>query len=217
MILDALQNPRITLNDAVIAAIIMIFALILHNVVQAYVAYRLGDSSARYAGFLNFEPQQHLEPWGLGLLLLLGFGWPKQIPTSNRNYKNRGKQELWVWLAGPLTYLLIAFVAILLATLASLLQQGGAVARSFVFAASVATLHAVINLFPVYPLDGARAALTTGNRGLRRFVEMVASYGFLGFFIFFLLMSYLGITGAIQSSFLRFFSNVADAIVRVFL
>src|SRR5690606_30663517 len=73
MILNYFNNPTIL----VIVSIIMVMALIFHNMVQAYVASRLGDQSPRLAGFLTFDPQRHLEPMGVVFLLLLGFGWPR--------------------------------------------------------------------------------------------------------------------------------------------
>ena len=77
MILSYFDNPTVL----VISAIVMIIALIFHNVLQSWVASRYGDNNPRFAGFMRFDPQQQLEPIGVLLLFLLGFGWPKAIPT----------------------------------------------------------------------------------------------------------------------------------------
>ena len=207
MIFNYLNNPTVL----VIAAIVMIAALMLHNVVQTWVASRLGDNTARFSGYLGFEPQQHLEPFGVLFLFLLGFGWPKTIPVQGRNFRGKGVQEAWVWYSGPATYLAIAFVSYLAAVI--FLRLGGPdVGRGFAVAGDLAILHAVINLFPVYPLDGARAALAWGNRDVRQVVQQIANFGILGFIVIFMALSFTGITGAIMGFFRSIIFTILDVI-----
>ncbi len=200
MILDYLLYGTYSANDLIIVAIVMIFAFVFHNYFQAWMASRYGDSSPRFSGFLSFDLQQHLEPMGVLFLFLLGFGWPKPIPTNSRNYKGRGQQEAIVWYSGPVAYLIVAFVATLLAVIVNGFNSP-VLARSFILASSTAIIHAVINLFPVYPLDGARAALAWGNADVRRTIQQIASYGFIGFIAVFLLLSLTGILGGLERLF----------------
>ena len=198
MLLTFFQNQD--LNTLVISAIIMVIALIVHNIVQTWVASRYGDNTARFAGFLRFDPQQQLEPIGVLFLFLLGFGWPRAIPTNSRNYPGRGRQEALVWYSGPLSYLGMAFLSYLVGVIFLRLERQD-LAVAFLAAGDYAVLHAVINLFPVYPLDGAKAALAWGNANVRRIVQQVASYGFIGIIVIFIVLSYTGITGAIINLF----------------
>jgi len=207
MIINYLQGGYNT-TDLIIVAVVMIFALVFHNVVQAYVASRYGDANPRFSGFMSFDFQRHLEPIGVLFLFLLGFGWPKAIPTNSRNYRGRGRQEAWVWYSGPLAYLLVAFVATLAFAIFRAVDSP-ILARSFLLASSVAILHAVINLFPVFPLDGAKAALAWGNPDVRRFIQQIASFGILGFILVFFVLGALGVTGALQS----FFQGVILSII----
>ncbi len=200
MILDYLLRGSYTATDLIIVAIVMIFAFVFHNYVQAWVASRYGDSSPRFSGFLSFDLQQHLEPTGVLFLFLLGFGWPKPIPTNSRNYSGRGQQEAIVWYSGPGAYLIVAFFSTLLAAIFAALGSP-VLGRSFILASSTAIIHAVINLFPVFPLDGAKAALAWGNADVRRVIQQIASYGIIGFIVVFLLLSYTGILGALQGLF----------------
>ena len=200
MIVSYIQGLYNT-TDLIIVALVMIVALVFHNVLQTYVASRYGDASPRFAGYMKFDLQRQLEPTGVLFLFLLGFGWPQPIPTSSRNYRGRGQQEALVWYSGPLAYLIVAFVSTFIGAIFA--SAGSPIlARSFLLAASVAVLHAVINLFPVFPLDGAKAALAWGNPSVRRFVEQIRAFGVLGFIVFFFALSYLGVTGALQSLFL---------------
>lgn len=180
----------------VIASIVMIAALIFHNIFQSFIAARLGDHSPRLAGFMAFEPTRHLDGFGVLLLMILGFGWPRQIPVNSRNYRRR--QEAIVWYSGPVAYLIVAFVSYLIAELLAR-NGGGAAAVGFLRAGQVAILHATINLFPVLPLDGGHGALALGNASIRRFIQQVAGFGTLGFVVLFLLLSMSGILNQLMN------------------
>ncbi len=209
MIISYIQGFYNT-TDLIIVSLVMIIALVFHNVFQAYIASRYGDANPRFAGYMSFDLQRHLEPTGVLFLFLLGFGWPQPIPTSSRNYRGRGQQEALVWYGGPLAYLIVALVSSLVAAVFASMDSG-ILARSFVLASSVAVLHAVINLFPVFPLDGAKAVLAWGNPSLRRFVQQIAGFGPFGFIIFFFILSSLGVTGALQG----FFQGIILSIIRL--
>lgn len=206
MILNFWNNPTVL----VISAIVMIMALIFHNMAQAWVAARYGDHSPKLSGYMGFDPQLQLEPFGVLFLFLLGFGWPRAIPVNSRNVRGRGREEAIIWYSGPLTYLLVATVSYLL-TVIFLSAGSGELASAFAVAGDLAILHAVINLFPVFPLDGARAALAWGGPGVRRVIGQLASYGVLGFIVIFFLLSATGITGAIMG----FFRNLILGLLRL--
>lgn len=207
MVLRYYNDP----TTLIISAIVMVMALIFHNMLQSWVASRYGDHSARFQGFNRFDPQVQLEPFGVLFLFLLGFGWPKTIPTNSRSYAGRGRQEALVWYSGPLAYLAVAFVSYLVA-LIFLRMARQDLFISFAAAGNFAITHAVINLFPVYPLDGAKAALAWGNNEVRRLIQQIAQFGFLGFILIFMLLSYTGITGAIAN----FFRSLIFTILRPF-
>lgn len=195
-----LLRSQANFTTTVIAFIVMVMALIFHNMVQTYVAAKLGDRSAQLGGFGSFDPQRHLELFGVIFLLVLGFGWPRTIPTNSRNYAGRGRSEAWVWLSGVGAYLLVAFVSLFVAFI--FLRTGSLPLYSaFQLAASTALLHGVINLFPLLPLDMARAALAWGNPEMRRLIMQVAQFGTLGFIVFFMLLSATGVIGSLMNLF----------------
>ena len=195
----------------VIAAIVMIMALILHNIVQALVADRLGDRSPRLAGFAAFDPQRQLDPFGVLFLLLLGFGWPRAVPVNSRNYRGRGRAEAWVWLSGTGAYLAVAFVSLLLGAIFRALNSPILV-FSFEVAASYAVLHAVINLFPLLPLDMGRAALAWGHPDVRRVIMQLAQFGVLGFMVFFFVLNATGVVGRLMFLVESLFSRIIGLI-----
>ncbi|CAN5817330.1 membrane protein [soil metagenome] len=196
MVLNYFNNPTVL----IIASIVMVMALIFHNIAQAWMASRYGDHTPKYQGFTQFDPQTHLEPMGVLFLFLLGFGWTKAVPVNSRNYSGRGRIEALVWYTGPLAYLLVAAVSYTIAFV-FLRAASAQLAQAFVVAGDVAVLHAVINVFPVFPLDGARAALAWGDRSVRQFVQQLAQFGIIGFIVIFMLLSATGVTGAIMGFF----------------
>jgi Zn-dependent protease len=178
-----------------ICAIIMIMTLILHNIVQAYVASRFGDNTARFSGFMRFDPQQHLEPIGVLLLFIFGFGWGRTIPTSSRSYRGRGKQELWVWYSGPLTFFTVALLCSIAAAIFARLGQGDLM-EAFGAAAFYCLLHAATHLIPILPLDGGKAAMIWGNSSVRRLIQQAASFPY-SFMLIFIVLYAIGIMPSI--------------------
>jgi hypothetical protein len=177
---------------------------------------RFGDHTPRYQGFLRFDPQTHLEPMGVLFLFLLGFGWTKPVPVNSRNYpgsRQQGGARLVLGAAG------------VPAGGDRRVPRGGHVPAARQRSARVglrggratyAILHAVINLFPVFPLDGARAALAWGDRSVRQFVQQLAQFGILGFIVIFMLLSATGVTGAIMSFFRSLIVGGVNSIFNLF-
>jgi Zn-dependent protease len=208
MILRYYNDPTVL----VISAVVMVIALIFHNIVQTFVAARMGDSTPRFSGFMAFDPQRQLDPFGVLFLFLLGFGWPNAVPVNSRNYRGRGRREAWVWLSGIGAYLLVGFLSLFAAVLFLGFGQVH-LAIAFRVAAAIAIVHAVINLFPVLPLDMAHAALAWGNPDVRRVIQQIAGFGVLGFMVFFFVLSFLGVIGGLQSIFLQIFTRIIQAIL----
>ncbi|MBR4682245.1 MAG: site-2 protease family protein [Elusimicrobiaceae bacterium] len=148
---------------------ILFFSIILHEFAHGYVAYRLGDDTAYYAGRLTLNPLRHVDPVGtIGVPLLcyvMGlplFGWAKPVPVNPLRLPSPRKDMGKVALAGPVINLILAVLFALLLK-AVLLGQGflGAevVKSALVFlqyGILVNVMLAVFNLLPIVPLDGGR-------------------------------------------------------------
>lgn len=146
-----------------IAIVIVIFSIILHEVAHGYMADWLGDPTARYSGRLTLNPVPHIDPVGSvllpGILALSGssflVGWAKPVPFNPYNLKNRKWGEALVAFAGPLTNILIAVAfGLLLRFFGNAFQPLWI--QVFV-TVSVANLSlAILNLIPIPPLDGSK-------------------------------------------------------------
>ena len=145
---------------------VLVFALILFSLVlsltfheygHGIVAKMFGDLTAQQQGRLTLNPLAHIDPMGLLMVVLIGFGYARPVPTNPRNYTSRWA-ILLVAAAGPMMNLLIAFIAINLYGLGLLLGwslfQGQGANMFFLFLANINMLLMIFNLIPIGPLDG---------------------------------------------------------------
>lgn len=140
---------------ALLAALIM--SLSLHEFGHAYAAKRFGDDTAERQGRLTINPIAHIDPMGLLMVILIGFGYARPVPTNPNNFTSFFAQ-LVVAAAGPLANLLIAVVAYNLFLFG--LEAGWPgfsdpnVRQVFYILVIINLVLMVFNLIPLGPLDG---------------------------------------------------------------
>jgi len=164
----------------------LVIGFTLHEWAHAWTAYRLGDMTAYRQGRLSLNPRVHIEPIGIFLALVAGFGWARPVPVNPAAfYPNEKRGLVLVSLAGPLTNLLIAgFIALFirLMTAGGLLEgatrvlvSSGELVQIGVGSAGVLTflynvlgtvvvfniVLLIFNLLPLAPLDGYKIAVGT--------------------------------------------------------
>ncbi|MCH5189229.1 MAG: site-2 protease family protein [Oscillospiraceae bacterium] len=144
-------------------AFVVFCTLPIHEFAHAWVATKLGDQTPRLQGRLTVNPMAHISPIGALMILLVGFGYAKPVGVNPRNFKDPKKGMALVAIAGPISNLIMGFIAEFFAVLCVRLSNGSgnatmlsAVYLFFWFAASVNVQLAVFNLLPIPPLDGSR-------------------------------------------------------------
>ena len=143
---------------AVVAALaaILLFCLPVHELAHAFVAYKLGDNTARFKGRLTLNPAAHLSLVGTLMMLIVGVGYAKPVPINPLNFKNRKWGMAISSLAGPLSNFLMAWIFMLLYKVVAYFGNNEAFAYFFQLLAVVNAGLMVFNLLPVPPLDGSR-------------------------------------------------------------
>ena len=141
----------------VIILIALVLSLCLHEFGHAFVAKLYGDDTAEKAGRLTLNPVSHIDPMGLLMVVFVGFGYARPVPTDPRNFTSR-YADLLVSAAGPGMNLLLAIVAInvfalgLKAGMEYLNEPGPR--YFFVYLTHINLLLMVFNLIPLGALDG---------------------------------------------------------------
>lgn len=144
-------------NDLLLRIPALLLALTFHEAAHGWVAYRLGDPTAKREGRLTLNPLAHLDPVGLIALWLVGFGWAKPVPVNSMYFKGDRRRGIFlVGLAGPATNFLLAFVFSLLLFAVPFFRTSRLlleiVQATFVYNIFLG----VFNLLPVPPLDGSK-------------------------------------------------------------
>lgn len=175
-----------TVQQIVIWAIPVLFAITVHEVAHGWVARRLGDPTAMMLGRLTLNPIKHIDPVGTVLipllLFLMGgfvFGWAKPVPVTWENLKNPKRDMVLVAAAGPGANLLMACFWAVVMKLA--LLSTATLPLNYVGQAGVAinvTLM-VLNLLPLPPLDGGRVVYGLLPDPLAWKFGRIEPYGFI--------------------------------------
>ena len=156
------MGDLINLGIAKIMTLPFVFiCLTVHEFSHGFVAYKLGDNTAKDAGRLTLNPFAHIDWLGVIAMVFLGFGWAKPVPVNPYRFKKSGARGIvWVSLAGPVSNLAFAFLLVMLWQIMAIFAPE--ICHSFYFrtiVTAVVSLNiglAVFNLIPIPPLDGSK-------------------------------------------------------------
>jgi len=161
--------PEFTLIQKIfLYGVPILFAITVHEVAHGWVANKLGDPTARMLGRLTLNPVKHIDPVGTllipAVLILLHspflFGWAKPVPITPQNFAKPRIGMAWVAAAGPVSNFFMALIWLAVSwTVASFSAQVPLIAPLYwmgIFGVIANVALAVLNLFPLPPLDGSR-------------------------------------------------------------
>jgi len=124
-----------------------------HEAAHAWVAYKLGDPTAKMAGRVSLNPLHHLDILGTIMIFVAHFGWGKPVPFNFHNLKHPRRDAALIAIAGPTSNLLTAFlIAILVKYVHMPLFLGNTLQAIY----SLSIILLLFNLIPIAPLDGSK-------------------------------------------------------------
>lgn len=137
-----------------------LLCITLHELAHGFVAYRLGDDTAKNAGRLTLNPLRHLDPIGLLMMLVFHFGWAKPVPVNMMKFQNPKRDMALTALAGPACNLLITVVFLFLYGLLlvplSHSEAGEVLLEGIELTAYISLGLCLFNLIVIPPLDGSK-------------------------------------------------------------
>ncbi len=141
-----------------------LLCITLHELSHGFVAYKLGDSTAKDMGRLTLNPLRHLDPIGLLMMVTFHVGWAKPVPVNMSRFKNPKRGMALTALAGPLSNVLITLVFLFFFGAAYLplsrSDAGSYLLKMLQLTARISLGLAIFNLIPVPPLDGSKVLLS---------------------------------------------------------
>ena len=160
-------------------AVLLLYSVILHEVAHGWVAFKMGDETAKWQGRLTLNPLKHLDPTGSLMLLIVGFGWAKPVPVNLGNIPapQRRMGLVLVSAAGIAANILVAFCALLLWRLLSP-EPDGMIDQMLQLLSYINIMLAAFNLIPIPPLDGSKILMGFTPTSFSRMLYRIEPFGF---------------------------------------
>jgi Zn-dependent protease len=173
-LLNLLINDPVTF---ILLAIPLLYSIIIHELAHGWVAYRMGDPTAKWQGRLSLNPLSHLDPVGTLMLFIFGFGWAKPVPVNFDNLRDKRKGLIFVSSAGIIANMLLAFIAFFFFRLLSPVPSG-VLATLLYYLAQINIILAAFNLIPIPPLDGSKILMGFVSERFQYLLSRFEPYGF---------------------------------------
>ncbi|MFC1645610.1 site-2 protease family protein [Candidatus Omnitrophota bacterium] len=179
--------------NIIFSLLLFFLAVVIHEFAHGWMAYKLGDPTAKYSGRLTLNPIAHIDPIGtiaLPLFLVVTgspilFGWAKPIPVNFLGLHNPKKDMIWVGLAGPCANILLAIIISIIIKLKMVFLPLEILEYFMLLNLVLATF----NLIPIPPLDGSRVVMGLLPSKLSYKYMQLERFGF----IIIVIMLYMGL------------------------
>jgi Zn-dependent protease len=169
----------------IVLAVLLLYSVIAHEIAHGWIAYLFGDDTAKRYGRLTLNPASHLDPTGMIMLFIVGFGWARPVPVNYYRLRNSRFGMMSVALAGCATNILIATIALFLLQLPSM-STSRIFSTMLTILARINIILGAFNLIPVPPLDGSKILMSFLPDDVQQIFARIEPYGFfiLAFFLF---------------------------------
>ena len=215
------MSTRLVYSFLLISPLLLV-SLVLHELAHGWVAWKLGDPTAKLHGRLTLNPLKHLDPWGTALLAVtffgsggrFFFGWAKPVPISPWHFKDPQRGMMLVGLAGPVVNYSLALVSAGLIWL--VVDRSAFVTEALYFLFALNVILGTLNLIPIPPLDGSRVlGGFLPREAYKRWItyDRYGNYVFLGLFV--VLVSFPALFDATFGAVLRLWMHLLPEVVRL--
>lgn len=199
---------------------VLLLSMTLHEAMHGFVAYWLGDDTAKREGRLTLNPIKHLDPF-LSFVLPLGlflvgapvFGGAKPVPFNPDRVKGGEWGAALVAIAGPLTNFVLAFVFFGIWAIAGMPSPTNLWGEFLIRAYTINLGFFIFNSIPIPPLDGSRVIYALAPEFVRTGMRAIERYGII--FVFAIVLLFNSQIGVFITSAMSFFIQLFGGIFRL--
>lgn len=178
-------------------ALAMFIAVGMHESAHGFVAYKLGDPTAKNMGRISLDPTKHFTLIGALCFFVFGIGWANPVLVNPRNLKNYRRDDILISMAGPLTNLILSFVFYGAFFFVTIFTENYVLNTVFRYLVTVNLSFAIFNIIPIPPLDGFHVISSLFIRKGYKVVDFIQRFSF----IILLVLLYTGVIGRIMTFF----------------
>lgn len=172
----------------IVAVPSILIASTIHEYSHGYVAFKLGDPTAKAEGRLTLNPLKHIDPIGALSMILFRFGWSKPVPINEYNFEKRELYTAITAFAGPLSNFIMATIVAVINYI-FVKDPQSLIAFLLLTFATINLALGIFNLLPIPPLDGHKIVRAILPKNLRYYWEQLEKYSLLLIFILILPIS----------------------------
>jgi Zn-dependent protease len=184
----------LSINDIIILIISLLIGMAVHEATHAFVAHRLGDTTAQEEGRLTLNPLKHVDLFTTILLpvVLLILGLPlilaaKPVPFDPSRVRFGEYGSALMAIAGPFSNLGLAVLGALVFHMGLITDR--AIAEALLVFMQVNIGLFVFNMLPIPPLDGSRLLYAFAPEPVQRVMEKIEAFGFIFILVFILVLA----------------------------